>query len=70
MKSVHELVIEKLDAEIGAPKILTQEEKQKIEEIDEQFNEKLAKQKLFLEKKLIAIKVEGKRMKKKRYTVS
>jgi len=59
MKSAYELALEKLDAENGAPKPLTQEQKLARKGVEETFKTKLAERELFLEKKLDAAEAAG-----------
>ncbi len=61
MKSAYELAMERLAASDGDRKVVTEEQKAKLAEIDEKYQAKIAEREVFLTPKLAAAEACGDR---------
>ncbi|MBD5778975.1 hypothetical protein IEN85_05680 [Pelagicoccus sp. NFK12] len=59
MKSAYELAMERLAAKDGDRKVVTEEQKAKLAEIDEKYRAKIAEREVFLTPKLAAAEASG-----------
>jgi hypothetical protein len=61
MKSAYELAMERLAANDGDRKVITEEQKAKLAEVDEKYRAKIAEREVFLAPKLAAAEATGNR---------
>lgn len=59
MKSAYELAMERLDAEAGKAKPVTEEQKAQFAAIDEKYRAKIAEREIFLTQKLVEAQANG-----------
>lgn len=61
MKSSYELAMERLAAKEGDRKVVTEEQKARLAEIDEKYQAKIAEREVFLKPKIAAAQATGNR---------